>query len=230
MEQEKPVVTIYTDGAAEPNPGPGGYGVVLLFGKHRKELSCGFELTTNNRMELLAVIAGLEALTKPCSVTVYSDSKYVVDSVENGSVFEWRSKNWFRTKSERAKNSDLWERFIAAYESHAVTLKWVPGHSGIAENERCDELAVAAAKSLQRFPDIGYQPNQESKVTHTQPGEPCRKCGTELIRQTAKEKRRKPGEWYYEWYLYCAGCKATYTVESAKRQCESSMLTMFDDD
>ena len=101
MAAEQPNVAIYTDGAAEPNPGPGGYGVVLLFGQHRKELSAGFELTTNNRMELLAVIAGLEALTKPCSVTVYSDSKYVVDSVENGSVHKWLSNNWMRTKSER---------------------------------------------------------------------------------------------------------------------------------
>ena len=151
-----PEVEIYTDGAAEPNPGKGGYGVVLLFGKHRKELSEGFELTTNNRMELLAVIIGLEALKKPCQVTVFSDSRYVVDAVEKGSVFRWERKNWMRTKNEKAKNPDLWKRFLSVYGEHTVTLEWVPGHKGIVENERCDVLAVLAAKSDNLKPDDGY--------------------------------------------------------------------------
>jgi len=227
MAAETPNVTIYTDGAAEPNPGHGGYGVVLLFGQRRKELSAGFDLTTNNRMELLAVIVGLEALTKPCTVTVYSDSKYVVDSVENDSVRKWRSNNWMRTKSERAKNSDLWQRFLTAYEKHSVSLEWVPGHQGIIENERCDQLAVEAAQSDQKTPDSGYNPDEKSKVTHSQPGEPCRKCSTELIKQKPKRKKRKPGQsYYYEWYLYCTGCKAMYMVESAKREydTDSSMF------
>jgi len=151
-----PEVQIYTDGAAEPNPGKGGYGVVLLFGKNRKELSEGFELTTNNRMELLAVIIGLEALKKPCEVTVFSDSRYVVDAVEKGSVFRWEKKNWMRTRKEKAKNPDLWKRFLTVYEKHTVSLKWVPGHQGIEENERCDQLAVQAAKSEKRVVDEGY--------------------------------------------------------------------------
>jgi ribonuclease HI len=151
-----PEVEIYTDGAAEPNPGKGGYGVVLLFGKHRKELCEGFELTTNNRMELLAVIIGLEALKKPCDVTVYSDSRYVVDAVEKGSVFRWEKKNWMRTKREKAKNPDLWKRFLQVYETHTVTLEWVPGHQGIEENERCDQLAMQAAKSDNLNKDEGY--------------------------------------------------------------------------
>jgi ribonuclease HI len=149
-------VVIYTDGAAEPNPGPGGYGVVLMSGGHRKELSGGFRLTTNNRMELLAVIVGLESLKRPCAVTIYSDSKYVVDSVERGSVHRWRKNNWFRTKTDRAKNADLWERFLAAYEKHKVRFKWVKGHAGIVENERCDVLAVAAAQSAGSLIDDGY--------------------------------------------------------------------------
>lgn len=229
MATEKPNVIIYTDGAAEPNPGPGGYGVVLLFGKHRKELSAGFELTTNNRMELLAVIIGLEALKKSCTVTVYSDSKYVVDSVENGSVFKWQSNNWMRTKSERAKNSDLWQRFIAAYEKHSVSLKWVPGHHGISENERCDQLAAEATQSNQKASDVGYNPGKMSKITHTQPGEPCRGCGTALIKRTPKRKKRKPGQsYYFEWYLFCTGCKAMYMVESAKREYDADN-SMFSD-
>ncbi len=156
MAESKPAVEIYTDGAAKGNPGPGGYGVVLLFGQHRKELSAGYERTTNNRMELLSVIVGLEALTKPCQVTVFSDSRYVVDAVEKRSVFRWRSNGWYRNKKEKAKNADLWERFLAVYEQHEVRFKWVPGHQGIAENERCDQLAVKAAKGRDRLPDTGY--------------------------------------------------------------------------
>lgn len=233
----KPHVNIYTDGAAEPNPGPGGYGVVLLFGEHRRELSCGFEMTTNNRMELLAVIAGLEALTKPCRATIYSDSKYVVDSVENGSVFRWRDKGWWRTKKEKAKNADLWKRFLVAYEQHDVILKWVPGHTGIPENERCDELALASSRSPGRLCDIGYEPANTSdssvgikayrvsspKIKHVRPGEACRKCGTAIIKRTPKRKKRKPGQtYYYEWYLFCPCCKAMYMVEAAKRNCSTS--------
>jgi len=149
-------VIIYTDGAAEPNPGPGGYGVVMLAGKHRKELSGGFRRTTNNRMELMGVIVGLEALTKRCRVTLFSDSKYVVDSVERGSVHRWKKNNWFRTKTDKAKNADLWARFLDVFEKHVVKFKWVKGHAGVPENERCDELAVAAAQSGDLSPDTGY--------------------------------------------------------------------------
>lgn len=149
-------VIIYTDGAAEPNPGPGGYGVVMLSGKHRKELSGGFRRTTNNRMELMGVIVGLEALTKRCRVTLFSDSKYVVDSVERGSVLRWKKNNWFRTKTDKAKNADLWARFLDVFEKHEVKFKWVKGHAGVPENERCDELAVAAAQSGNLSPDVGY--------------------------------------------------------------------------
>ena len=241
MVERQPEVTIYTDGAAEPNPGAGGYGVVLLFGKHRKELSAGYQLTTNNRMELLAVIVGLESLTKSCRVTVFSDSRYVVDAVETGAVFRWRANDWQRTKIQKAKNSDLWERFIAAYEQHVVTLKWVPGHEGIAENERCDQLAVDAAKSDHLLPDTGYQPSGDatdtgrrtstksnSKIKHTESGEPCRKCGTPLVKQTPKRKKQKPGQsYYYEWYLYCTECKAMYMVEAARRECDKGG-SMFD--
>ena len=136
------MIEIYTDGAASGNPGPGGYGVILRAGSHYKELSGGFRLTTNNRMELLAVIEGLNSLKKPGQqVTIYSDSKYVVDSVEKKWVFGWVKKG-FAGK----KNKDLWIRFLAVYKLHDVKFMWIKGHNAYPENERCDVLAVAASK------------------------------------------------------------------------------------
>ncbi len=146
-------VTIYTDGAAKGNPGRGGYGVVMMAGPHRKELSEGFTLTTNNRMELMSVIVALESLTKMgCEVTVYSDSKYVVDSVEKKWVFGWQKKG-FAGK----KNIDLWKRFLLIFPQHKVSFVWVKGHAGNVMNERCDELAVAAAEGRNLKPDVGYE-------------------------------------------------------------------------
>lgn len=134
-------IEIYTDGAARGNPGRGGYGAVLKFNEHRKELSEGFRMTTNNRMELLAVIKALEALTKPdLDITIYSDSKYVIDSVEKKWVFGWVKKN-FKGK----KNADLWMQFLDLYKLHNISFIWVKGHAGNPENERCDELATMAA-------------------------------------------------------------------------------------
>lgn len=147
-------VQIYTDGAAKGNPGNGGYGAVLLSGGYQKELSQGYILTTNNRMELLAVIVALEALTKPCQVMVFSDSKYVVDSVEKGWVFGWQKKG-FKGK----KNPDLWKRFLEVNKKHKVNFTWVKGHAGNPLNERCDELAVKAAESGNLLPDTGYDPS-----------------------------------------------------------------------
>ena len=145
-------ITIYTDGAARGNPGPGGYGVVLISGPHRKELSGGFSHTTNNRMELLAVIVGLETLKKNNSeVVVYSDSKYVVDAVEKNWLFGWE-KIGFKKK----KNPDLWRRFLQIYRKHKVKFVWVKGHANIPENERCDQLAVEASHSNNLPEDLGY--------------------------------------------------------------------------
>lgn len=150
MPQE---ITIYTDGAASGNPGPGGYGVVLMAGPHRKELSEGFRLTTNNRMELLAVIIGLNALRFPGSnVTIYSDSKYVVDAVEKGWVFSWE-----KTRFKNKKNPDLWQKFLVVYRKHNVKFVWIKGHASIPENERCDQLAVAAYKASNLQIDEYYE-------------------------------------------------------------------------
>lgn len=137
------MIEIYTDGAASGNPGPGGYGVILRAGAHYKELSAGFRLTTNNRMELLAVIEGLSALKKPGQeVTIFSDSRYVIDSIEKKWVF-----GWVKTGFKGKKNKDLWLRFLSLYPLHKIRLVWVKGHNNHPENERCDELAVAASKN-----------------------------------------------------------------------------------
>jgi len=137
-------VKIYTDGACSGNPGPGGYGVVMIYGEHRKELSGGDSQTTNNRMEIMGVIAGLEALKKPSEVDLYSDSRYVVDAIEKGWVTRWQQNNWMRNKKEAALNVDLWERMLALLAIHNVTFHWVKGHAGHPENERCDLLAREA--------------------------------------------------------------------------------------
>ena len=146
-------VTLYTDGSARGNPdGPGGYGAVLQFVDkqgvlHEKEMYAGYVKTTNNRMELMAAIEGLSRLKEPCRVTLYSDSKYLVDAVTQGWVYKWKASGWKRGK-EPAKNPDLWEKLLALLETHEVTLVWVKGHDGHAYNERCDRLATEAADSF----------------------------------------------------------------------------------
>ena len=146
-------IIIYSDGAASGNPGPGGFGVVLKAGVYRKELMAGFRRTTNNRMELLAVIVGLVALYHPgWQGVVYSVSRYLFDAVEKGWVFGWEKKG-FKDK----KNPDLWKRFLAIYRQHQVKFVWVKGHADITENERCDRLAVAASSSGNLIEDVGYR-------------------------------------------------------------------------
>lgn len=154
-------VDLYTDGAARGNPdGPGGYGVVLEYIDtkgmlHTKEISQGYVKTTNNRMELMAVITGLEALNRPCRVNVYSDSKYVVDAFNQHWVDSWIKKGWKRGKNEPVKNIDLWKRLLEAKKVHEVVFHWVKGHDGHPQNERCDALATAAADGDGLIPDEG---------------------------------------------------------------------------
>ena len=153
-------VTIYTDGSCLNNPGRGGYGAVLLFDPHRREISGGFQLTTNNRMEMMAVIAALEALKEPCQVTLYSDSQYVVNAMTKGWAQRWQANGWKRNKKEMAVNPDLWERLLMVSKPHDVDFRWLRGHSGIVENERCDRLAFAAATQSGLPEDSGYLPHQ----------------------------------------------------------------------
>ena len=135
-------VEIFSDGACSGNPGPGGYGVILRFGEHIKELSGGEHETTNNRMELTGVIKGLDALKEPCEVTLTTDSKYVVDSITKGWVYGWKSKGWKKSDGKPALNVDLWEQLLPLLQKHKVNFVWVKGHAGHPENERCDKLAV----------------------------------------------------------------------------------------
>lgn len=153
-------IVIYTDGAARGNPGPGGLGVVMLYGKHRKELSEGFRLTTNNRMELLAVIRGLESLKREdLSVKIYTDSRYVSDAVNKGWVFSWEAKR-FKNK----KNVDLWQQLLVLYRKYKVQFIWVKGHASIPENERCDRLAVEASHGASLQKDSGYVENKDETL------------------------------------------------------------------
>ncbi len=235
MENLK-LVTIYTDGSANPNPGRGGYGVVLQYGAHRKELSGGYELTTNNRMELMAVIVGLEALKERCRVQLHSDSQYIVNALTSGAAHRWRASAWRRTPqgSKTVKNPDLWERLLAAYDKHDVEVSWVRGHAGVEDNECCDVLAMAASKSPDLPPDRGYlaaidqQPVVESassaarqskaRAKITEVGQPCRKCATPVVKDYPVAHTIKPKQrYYYEWYLVCPSCQTMYMVEEAKR-------------
>lgn len=138
-------ITAFTDGACSGNPGPGGYGVVLRYGIHEKELSGGFRGTTNNRMEIMAAIAALESLKEPCAVTVVTDSQYLVNAVEKQWVHGWKRNGWRRSGKERVLNVDLWERLLRQLARHEVSFTWIRGHAGHPENERCDALAVAAS-------------------------------------------------------------------------------------
>jgi ribonuclease HI len=150
-------VVIYSDGGCSRNPGPGGYGVVVLEGGSRRELSGGFALTTNNRMELTACITGLEALARSSSVVVYSDSSYVVNGIEKGWARRWKKNDWMRNKDEIAENSDLWSRLLDLCEKHIVRFSWVRGHDGNPENEQCDALAVEQTHRDGLPPDRGYR-------------------------------------------------------------------------
>jgi ribonuclease HI len=165
-------VDIYTDGACSGNPGPGGFGAVLLFGGHRKEISGAYRLTTNNRMELLAAIVGLEALNQACEVRLFSDSRYLVDSISKGWVSRWKANNWKRNKSDTAVNVDLWERLLPLLNLHKVEFLWVRGHSDNVENNRCDALARGAIEAASAsvsgesgevgfLEDSGYVPIRE---------------------------------------------------------------------
>lgn len=155
-------VTLYSDGSAKGNPGPGGFGTILQYidakGElHELEISEGYKLTTNNRMEILGAIKGLEALNKPCKVTIISDSQYLVNTFNQHWIENWVKKGWKKADNKKVLNEDLWKRLLAAMEPHMVSFEWVKGHAGHPENERCDRLAVASAESTDLLTDEGYE-------------------------------------------------------------------------
>lgn len=233
-EETFPEVNIYTDGGAEPNPGKGGFGVIMTYKGYRKEFSQGYLLTTNNRMELMGVIFALEQMKVPSIINVYSDSKYVVDGISKGWAEKWKSKNWFRTGTEKAINYDLWARLLELISKQkSVTFNWVKGHDGHTENERCDQLANLALNGNQLLEDSGYSPttevssnvenNDEAVQSHIKrkilnEGDSCRKCDSPVIKNMTKKKTLKPNQnYYFEYYLLCPNCKTMYMVEAAKR-------------
>jgi ribonuclease HI len=186
------LVTIYTDGACLGNPGPGGYGAVLLHNGRRRELSGGYRLTTNNRMELTAAIAALDLLARPCAVTLYSDSRYVVQGITNGWAVRWRANGWMKNKTEPALNPDLWARLLTLCERHRVSLRWVRGHADNTENERCDTLATSAARQPGLPPDPPFEAAQPASRPSAQ-GETARSTKEGGSRRTpARPWRRRP--------------------------------------
>jgi ribonuclease HI len=230
---EKETIHLYTDGGCSRNPGPGGYGAVIVENGAERRLSGGVALTTNNRMELLAAIKGLEDIPEGSNVLLTSDSKYLVDAISKGWIAGWKRRGWTRSAGE-LQNVDLWKRLEALLEKRTVKTFWVKGHLGHRENEICDALAVAALKKPNLPPDAGYVgtpgtplsvspvpagfsvPSSGAKITL--PGQACRKCGHPVEKKKSKLHERKPGQFYfYEWYLSCPGCKTNYMVEAAKR-------------
>ena len=151
------IVNIWTDGACIGNPGPGGYGAVLVCGDAHRELSGGYRLTTNNRMELMAAIEALKALKQPCSVAIHCDATYVVEGVMNGQMRRWRAVGWYRGDKVAAANADLWEQLLKLCETHEVIFNWVKSHSGDPDNELCDRLAKRAARGSDLLTDAGYE-------------------------------------------------------------------------
>lgn len=241
--KEIPEINLYSDGGAEPNPGKGGFGVIMSYKGIKREFSQGYELTTNNRMELMGVIFGLEKLKTKSIVNVFTDSRYVIDGIEKGWAEKWRSKNWYRTRTDKAVNHDLWDRLLTLISTQQkVTFNWVKGHAGHLENERCDELAFAALNGNNLLADTGYQPNnldsgemgEENMQSNFKnlkvkvDGDPCRKCGTSVVKKPTKKKIAKPGQnYYYEYILLCPGCKTMYLADEAKRDISSQDNNLF---
>jgi ribonuclease HI len=241
---EIPEVKLYSDGGAEPNPGKGGFGVIMSYKGVKREFSQGYELTTNNRMELMGVIYGLERLKTKSSVNVFTDSRYVIDGIEKGWAERWRSKNWYRTRTEKAINFDLWDKLLTLISAHQnVKFSWIKGHAGHIENERCDELALAALSGDNLQTDTGYQPTQLQstelnegdyiqpgirKIKVTTEGDACKKCGTRVVKKPTKKKITKPGQsYYYEYFLLCPSCKTMYLSEEAKRDITNQDNSLF---
>ncbi len=222
-------VEIFTDGACAGNPGPGGYGVVLKFGSHRKELSGAFKETTNNRMELFAAIVGLRALNRRCRVRLTTDSEYLANSVTEGWAERWRQNGWWRTVNQRAANHDLWALLLDLLEKHEVTVMWTRGHAGHPENERCDWLATQAIDRSDATIDEGYEQSKSPGPTSIPEGHPCFKCRTPVVKRIPKTKKANP-TFRYDWYLYCPACATSYMVEAGRHLASHTTVhTLFDE-
>lgn len=238
-----PKVELYSDGWANPNPGPGGYGIILRCQWVQKEFMQGYTLTTNNRMELTGVITGLSKLTKKSKVDIYTDSQYTINWIQKGWAKKWKENNWMRTKSEKAVNSDLWEKLLNVVEKHEVTFHWVKGHNWHEQNERCDELATLAMGQANLIEDSGFDPskkdleklNNQTKIPENtekiikvlgkwdpslkveKDWDPCKKCLTPVEKRVPKHnKKTLQKKFYYKYYFTCPNCKTNYMTNEAK--------------
>ena len=238
-----PNVQLYSDWWANPNPGPWGYGVILSCWNITKEFSQWFIETTNNRMELLWAITGLKKLTKRSKVEVYTDSQYTINGIEKWWAQKWKENNWYRTKSQKAVNHDLWAELLDLVEKHEVSFHWVKWHSGHEQNERCDELATLALEGDDLVEDTWYTPLEDNSIslpflkewsgqwekesgkqtTHSstwgaQTDQKCKKCGWMLLKKQPKHtKKTLQKAYFYEYYYTCSSCGTNFMPEEAKR-------------
>lgn len=238
MNQTIPTVDIFSDGWANPNPGPGWYGVILKCGWHQKDFSQWYTRTTNNRMELMGAITGFQKLKTRSRVTLNTDSQYTINGLQKWWAKKWRANNWFRTGSQKAQNWDLWKILLEEYEKHEVSFNWIKGHNGHIENELCDELATLAMQRNDLLLDEGYieapaKPlsikTSSSQVSISlefeSAGCDCKKCQNPLVKKYPKHtKKTLLKQYYYEYYHHCEACKTNYMLEEAKRDIKTLKL------
>ena len=234
MIKNIPEVHIFSDGGANPNPGPGGYGVIMKCGDHQKDFSQGYKKTTNNRMELMGAITGLQKLKTRSKVILTTDSQYTINGIQKWWAKKWRANNWFRTGTQKAQNWDLWEILLLEAEKHDVHFAWIKWHTGHIENEFCDELATLAMQRKDLLVDTWYieapeksdttlsilslQERWSSKELWEKTGTNCKKCANPLIKKLPKHtKKTLEKQYYYEYYHHCPACKTNYMLEEAKR-------------
>ncbi len=229
---------IFTDGSSSGNPGPGGWAALIRVDGKTREMSGGFRRTTNNRMELLAAIQALDTVVDADEIDLYSDSRYLVESVTKGWVKNWQKKGWVRAQNQPVPNTDLWKWLLGLLQRKTVHFHWVEGHAGHPENERADRLAVIAGSKPNLPVDEGYdlkpaksiqpnlfqtQPPQTVAQAATVPGEPaegrpCRKCGAKLVRKVPAAKRTPGQKYYYAYYFACPQCGTNYFTKAARRE------------
>lgn len=217
-EISTPNIELFSDGSADPNPGTGGYGIILRYNGRSKEFSCGFSLTTNNRMEIMGIVCGLEKLKTKSNVQVYTDSSYVVNAVRNKWIETWIRNGWKTTTGAPVQNVDLWKRLYEMLEKHNVIFNWIKGHAGHPENERCDLLAKNSYENSENLcVDEGYEPREKAPQKILKEGDLCRKCLTPVIKkETSNKSLKKDRAYHFEYYLLCPNCKTMYMVEDAK--------------
>ncbi len=213
-----PNIELYSDGSADPNPGKGGYGIILRYNGISKEFSCGFSLTTNNRMEIMGVVCGLEKLKTKSNVEVYTDSSYVVQAVNDRWIEGWIRKGWKNSAGNIVQNIDLWKRLCDMIAKHNVNFNWIKGHAGHPENERCDQLAKSAYEnSVNLCVDEGYEPERRAPQKVLKEGDLCKKCLTPVIKVIpSKKSQKKEKAYHFAYYLLCPNCRTMYMLEEAK--------------